>query len=254
MTSGKLCAYYKGERVSNMKKLFVLIIALFLTGGGLVATVASYPVSVNGETLNVTVLNQNGTTYLPLKAVGQALGADVKWTGKSVEIQTVDIEELKKACVMIYADDGKTVMQGSGVYIDYDQVLTANHVVDARTNIKESGGDVLTLEDADVKTDSAVLQSSKGVKPVKIGDSDETKVGDKVILITSPKGKKNTVTYAEILTSGNPNEFIVKSDDLLNGSSGGAMFNMNGELIGIFNSGAGQWKFVIPINLIRKAL
>ncbi len=42
-----------------------------------------------------------------------------------MEVSTVDIEALKKACVMIYADDGKTQSQGSAVAVDYNQYLTA---------------------------------------------------------------------------------------------------------------------------------
>lgn len=244
-----------------MKKLFVLIIALFLTGGGLVATVASYPVSVNGETLNVTVLNHNGTTYLPLKAVGQALGADVKWTGKSVEIQTVDIEELKKACVEVLAQSPKDGMQGSGVYIDYGEILTANHVVMGMDRFTVNGYLDLKLKDSDSDVDAAILETPHKEKPVKIGDSDEVKVGDTLIVIGAPQGKEDTVEYVTMLGQ-NPvgNGFMVMAS-MGAGSSGGAVFDTNGCLVGILIAGDGSTEdgvmvrnLVEPINDIRETL
>lgn len=244
-----------------MKKfpiILTLIIASTMTVSGAVYTLvsASYPINVNGVKQAVQPLNYNGSTYLPLRAISEAVGVPIEWnnTTRSVEITTLDIEALKKACVMIYADDGKTQVQGSGVFIDYDQVLTANHVIENRPNIKTSQGLKLTIEDTNKTLDASVLDSVTEVKPVKIGDSDEVKVGDKVILITSPNGKFNVVTYATIQQSGNAKEFIVTSNDLVGGSSGGAMFNMNGELVGIILSGADKWSFVRPINLIRQAL
>jgi S1-C subfamily serine protease len=238
-----------------MKKLVLIpIIALLLSGAGLVATVATYPVSVNGERLDVTVLNQNGTTYLPLKAVGQALGADVSWTGGSVEIETVDIEALKEACVMIFADDGKTQVQGSGVYTDYDEVTSALHLMDDnRTNIKTSSGNNLTVDETSQSLDIMTLSPDIEIKPCKIGDSAEVRVGDKVILVSSPNGAEDTIMYGTVIKL--TNEIVVKGTSS-KGSSGGGLFNMNGELIGILEAGDVGLKecYIKPMNDIRKAL
>lgn len=254
--------YDEVERVIQMKKLLVLIIALstFCYGAGLVATVATYPVNVNGQNLGVTVLNQNGTTYLPLKAVGQALGADVAWTGKSVEIQTVDVEKLKKACVMIFAENTTVGSQGSAVCWDYGEYLTAYHIVDnGQTNIRTSGNDKLTVDQTNETLDIATLDADDDVKPVKIGDSDDVKVGDKVLIIGSPKRAEDTVAYG---TVSNPESrgMVVLTDGLgiaTDGASGGAVFDLNGCLIGILvaedNDKQGRF-LVIPINEIRKAI
>jgi serine protease Do len=237
-----------------MKKLVLIpIIALLLSGAGLVATVATYPVSVNGERLDATVLNHNGTTYLPLKAVGQALGADVSWSGKAVEIQTVDVDKLKEACVMIYADDGKTQVQGSAVCWDYGEYLTANHIIlNGRTNIKSSDASGFKIDRIDPELDIATLTTDNKIKPVPIGDSDTVKPGDKVMLITSPKGSLNTVTHGTVQQPSANNIVVWANLDL--GSSGGACFNSKGELIGIVVSGSGFDKahLVVPINDIRK--
>ena len=241
-----------------MRFLFVLIIALSLTGGGLVATVASYPVSVNGETLNVTVLNQNGSTFLPLKAVGQALGADVTWTGKSVEISTVDLDRLKEACVEVLAQNPRDGMQGSGVYIDYDEILTANHVVTGMDRFTVNGYIDLSLEDSNKDVDAAVLETPHKAKPVKIGDSDEVKIGDKVIIIAAPQDKEDTVEFATV-TGFDPRGFVVMAT-MGAGASGGAVFDINGCLIGIIITADGTAEhvrvknLVSPINDIREAL
>ena len=244
-----------------MKKFPILLIFLIASTVTAYATdytlkSVTYPINVNGVNLTVEPLNYNGTTYLPIRAISEAVGVPIEWNNatRSVEITTLDVDKLKESCVMIYAYNEKAGMQGSGVYVDYDQVLTANHVVDGKPNVKTSDGDILTIEDTDLKTDSAVLESSEEVKPVKIGDSDEVKVGDKVILITSPKGAENTVTYATVQELNSIGTLIMIWGDANHGSSGGSVFNTKGELIGVLKSGGEKLLFIIPINDIRKAL
>lgn len=219
---------------------------------------ANYPINVNGVKQAVQPLNYNGATYLPLRSISEAVGVPIEWNSakKSVEINTVDVDRLKEACVMIYADDGKTQVQGSAVAIDYDQYLTAYHVVDEnRSNVKTSDGDKLTIEDYDGTIDISTLESTEKVKPVKIGDSDEVKVGDKVIVISTPNGKDDTVTYGKVtqLKPLGANEILI-SADLGEGSSGGACFDYSGNLIGIVVAGGEKQFFLIPINIIREAL
>lgn len=238
-----------------MKKLVLIpIIALILSGAGLVATVATYPVSVNGERLDATVLNHNGTTYLPLKAVGQALGSDVIWTGSSVEIQTVDLEELKDACVMVFGNNGKTTIQGSGVYVDYDEVLTAYHVIDGAKRYGSMDEEYSSVISKDKNLDVALLKPKSKSKPVKIGDSDEIDTGDKVIIIGAPSGNEDTVIHATVKWEKNGE--IIINGALNGGFSGAAVFDIHGGLIGIavaidtnFNE-----TYVTPINAIREAL
>ncbi len=238
-----------------MKKLVLIpIIALFLSGAGLVATVASYPVEVNGEALNATVLNQNGTTYLPLKAVGQALGADVSWNGKGVEVQTVDVDKLKESCVMIYAGNSTKTSQGSAVCWDYGKYLTAYHVVDnGQTNITTSKGDKFTAGAANPFIDIATLEAPDTVNPVKIGDSNEVKVGDKVIIIGSPDQEENAVLYATVTKSARE---IAVTGLINGGGSGAAVFDIRGNLIGIVIEVDEELNetYITPINAIRKML
>jgi S1-C subfamily serine protease len=244
-----------------MKKLvLILIIALTLSGAGLVATVASYPVEVNGEPLNVTVLNHNGTTYLPIRAVSESLGVPIEWTGK-VEIQTVDVDELKEACVAVLAQNPKDGMKGSGVYIDYDEILTAQHVVDGMDRFTVNGYMDLGLKDSDKGSDSAILETPHKKKPVKIGDSDEIKIGDGLIIIATPLGGDETVEYTTMIGQNPAGEGFMAMASVGAGSSGGAVFDMYGCLVGIIIAGDGTTEdgsrvrnLIMPINEIREAL
>lgn len=244
-------------------KLIVFILIAFTTvsyGASYTLSSASYDVNVNGQKLSAEPLNLNGTTYLPLKAISDAVGVPVAWdsTKKSVEINTVDIEKLKESCTMIIASDGETYDQGSGVYIDYDQVLTAYHVVDEgrtkiRTTVDQSDTNTMEVMTSAPAIDAAILKPTIEKKPVKIGDSDEVKVGDTVIYIGSPGGQRNTVIQAKVKESSSE---IIISALPGGGGSGGAVFNQTGELIGIayaVDIGLSEC-YVTPINAIRKSL
>jgi S1-C subfamily serine protease len=216
---------------------------------------ASYPINVNGQKIAVTPLNLNGTTYLPLRSISEAVGVPIAWdnTKKSVEINTVDLDRLKEASVMIYADDGKTQVQGSGVYTDYYEVTTALHAIEGgRTNLKESDGNALTIDEQSQSLDIMTLNSTAEVKPVKIGDSDDVKVGDRVIVVGSPERQEDTVTFTTVKRL---NEYIVISKTLNGGGSGSPLFDINGNLIGIViaSSVSASETYAIPINNIRKA-
>jgi len=248
------------KRITKLLIVLAVAIPVITYGASYTLTSAAYPINVNGVKQVVQPLNLNGTTYLPLRAISEAVGIPITWdnASRTVNITTLDLNELKAACVMIYADDGKMQDQGSGVYIDYDQILTANHVTEGNTNIKTSDGTILTLEDADKAIDASVLDSPLQVKPVKLGDSDDVKVGDKVVIISSPNAKDDTVSYGVIKPPDARG--IVVYGLMATGSSGGACFNMSGELIGILIAGDGYDDskakdfLITPINKIRKEL
>jgi S1-C subfamily serine protease len=217
---------------------------------------AYYPINVNGQKIAVEPLNYNGTTYLPLRSISEAVGVPIEWNNatKSVEINTVDIERLKEASVMIFAENTTVGSQGSAVCWDYGEYLTAYHTVDnGQTNVRTSGGDKLTIDHTNETLDIATLDTTDNVKPVKIGDSDEVKVGDKVIVIGAPERQEDTVIYANVKKLTNE---IVISASINGGGSGSAVFDMKGNLIGIVvarDAGLNE-TYITPINDIREAL
>lgn len=170
------------------------------------------------------------------------------------EITEQDIEKLKESCVMIYADNGETQVQGSAVAIGENRYLTAYHMIAYdRTNLKTSDGEKLTVESYDSYFDIMSLTSESEGVPVKLGNSDSVRLGDEVTIIGSPMGEKNTVIQTTIKMIGREMEAynIVKG-----GTSGGGVFNEQGELIGIITGGNPEEyeTCFTPINVILEKL
>ncbi len=147
----------------------------------------------------------------------------------------------------------KAYALGSGFIIDKKGiVITNNHVIqDAEDILVRVNGDKeyeATIIGTDPLSDIAVLQIQSEDKfiPVKFGDSDKSRIGDWVIAIGNPFGLGGTVT-AGIISARNRNigmtryEDFIQTDASINqGNSGGPLFNMNGDVIGINTAILGQ--------------
>jgi serine protease Do len=140
----------------------------------------------------------------------------------------------------------RTRSLGSGFVIDASGiVITNNHVIGDANDIMVifTDGRKLKAEivGKDPKVDVAVLRvkSDKPLKTVKFGDSDKMRVGDSVMAVGNPFGLGETVT-AGIISARNrniengPYDSFLQTDAAINkGNSGGPLFNMQGEVIGI---------------------
>ncbi len=136
---------------------------------------------------------------------------------------------------------------GSGVVIREDGlVLTNHHVIDdaSRIRIEFADGRSLpaTLVGSDAPSDLAVLRvEASGLTALPFGDSDETKVGDVVLAFGNPLGVGQTVTMGIVSAKGRATgvgdgsyEDFLQTDAPINqGNSGGALVNLQGELVGI---------------------
>jgi serine protease Do len=156
---------------------------------------------------------------------------------------------------------------GSGFIISDDgYVLTNNHVVADAEEIIVRLSDRSELEakliGADPRSDVALLKvDGKGLPTVKIGKSDNLKVGEWVLAIGSPFGFDHSVTAGIVSAKGRtlPNESYVpfiQTDVAINpGNSGGPLFNLSGEVVGInsqiFTRSGGFMglSFAIPISV-----
>ncbi len=160
----------------------------------------------------------------------------------------------------------KSAALGSGFIIDEKGiVVTNNHVIQGADDIivraegdKEYSAKVIG---ADPLSDIAVLQldSKINFKPVKFGNSDKSRIGDWVIAIGNPFGLGGTVTSG-IISARNRSiglsryEDYIQTDASINsGNSGGPLFDMNGDVIGINTailgrSGSIGIGFAIPSN------
>jgi serine protease Do len=135
---------------------------------------------------------------------------------------------------------------GSGFIVDSSGlVVTNNHVIADADEINVILHDDTTLKATlvgrDPKTDLAVLRvkSDKPLSAVVFGDSDKVRVGDWVIAIGNPFGLGGTVTAGIVsarqrdINAGPYDDFIQTDASINRGNSGGPMFNMAGEVIGI---------------------
>lgn len=167
---------------------------------------------------------------------------------------------------------GTQIMRGlgSGFIVSPDgYILTNAHVVDKATEVtvkltdrREYRAKVIGV---DKKSDIAVIKiNAKNLPVVTIGNADKVQVGEWVLAIGSPFGFENSVTSGIVSAKSRslPNEnytpFIQTDVPVNPGNSGGPLFNMNGEVIGInsqiFSETGGYQglSFAIPINIAIK--
>ncbi len=163
---------------------------------------------------------------------------------------------------------------GSGFVIDAEKgyIVTNNHVIKDADEIKIVLHDDTTLDATligmDEKTDIALLQV-KATAPLvaaRWGDSDTAEVGSWIIAIGNPFGLGGTVTAGIVsarqrdINAGPYDDFIQTDASINRGNSGGPMFNMRGEVIGvntaIFSPTGGSVGigFAVPSNIVRNVI
>ncbi|MBD5206079.1 MAG: Do family serine endopeptidase [Bacteroidales bacterium] len=167
---------------------------------------------------------------------------------------------------------------GSGVIITEDgYIVTNNHVIDNADKLEVLLNDNSTYEARIIGTDEAsdlalIKIDAKGLSPIVFGDSESVKVGEWVLAVGNPFGFNSTVTAgivsakARSLSTNNKGgnmsiESFIQTDAALNpGNSGGALVNLNGELIGInsaiySNTGSySGFSFAIPTTIVKKVM
>lgn len=162
---------------------------------------------------------------------------------------------------------------GSGVIISPDgYIITNNHVIDGAqalsvtlNNNKEYNATVVGSDD---KTDIALLkiEADEELPYSTFGDSDQAKIGEWVLAVGNPFNLTSTVTAGIISAksrdlSGQSYQSFIQTDAAVNpGNSGGALVNVNGDLIGINTAISSQtgsyigYSFAVPSNIARKVI
>jgi len=160
---------------------------------------------------------------------------------------------------------------GSGVVFDANQglIITNNHVIEHADEITVTladGRNVLAKRlGGDADTDIAVIKIEPGnLTAITLGDSDKLEVGDFVLAIGNPLQLGQTVTSGIVSGLRRNNVGIEQYEDFIQtdaaiypGNSGGALVNLNGDLIGINTAFVGSSNtnpgvgFAIPINMAR---
>ena len=162
---------------------------------------------------------------------------------------------------------------GSGFIIDPSGiVVTNNHVIDGADEITVTTHDGVSMKakliGRDAKSDVAVLQVTpdKPLPSVPFGDSDKARVGDWVLAIGNPFGLGGSVTAGIVSARGRnidsgPYDNFIQTDAAINhGNSGGPLFNMAGEVIGINTAiyspsgGSVGIGFSVPSNMAKSVV
>ena len=173
----------------------------------------------------------------------------------------IDLEYLKDSVVMVEVYDkyGNELATGSG-FCAYrpDYIVTNYHVIEGAYEIKlvtdwDEEFNAKTVEIFNEAADIAILSIDGQLEPIKIGNSDTCKIGQKVYAIGSPVGEKNTVSQGTISNLDDV-ENIRTTVPISHGSSGGALLDNRGKLIGITYAGydnAQNLNFAIPVTKLN---
>ncbi len=168
---------------------------------------------------------------------------------------------------------------GSGVILSEDgYIVTNNHVIDGADSLEVLLNDNSTYEarviGTDESSDLALIKiDASGLKAIKVGDSENLRLGEWVLAVGNPFGFNSTVTTGIVSAkarslgadSHRKNkmgiEAFIQTDAALNpGNSGGALVNLNGELVGInaaIYSNTGSYtgfSFAIPTTIMAKVV
>ena len=178
-----------------------------------------------------------------------------------------------------FEQPGPRQASGSGVIISDDgYIVTNNHVIDGATKIEVILNDKRSYEaelvGTDKNTDIALLRIGESNLPfLKLGNSDEVKVGQWVVAVGNPFNLNSTVTLGIVSAMGRNIDLLrskgnkyaienfIQTDAAINpGNSGGALVNVAGELIGINTAIASEtgsyagYGFAVPVNLMKKVV
>ena len=246
-------------------------------------------VEVNGTQIDTDAVIIDDKTYVPLRGVFEAAGAEVSWNeetqtaGINISNSLSDdelipsvIESVSPSVVGIigrgktesYYGSQEGIMSGSGVIIKSGgEILTNAHVVKNMNTIlvvmNDGKGYEAQLKYIDDDTDLAVVKIKKiGLPVVKLANSEDIVVGKQVIAIGTPItfSLRNSATVGHISglnrSVGDPYRLIQTDTAITHGNSGGALINMNGELVGITSSGYSgtNTNFAVPVDTVKYVL
>lgn len=268
------------------KIVFACMISVLLLSQ---TAMAAPNVEVNGTQIDTDAVIIDDKTYVPLRGVFEAAGAEVSWNeetqtaGINISNSLSDdelipsvIESVSPSVVGIigrgktesYYGSQEGIMSGSGVIIKTGgEILTNAHVVKNMNTIlvvmNDGKGYEAQLKYIDEDTDLAVVKIKKiGLPVVKFANSEDIVVGKQVIAIGTPItfSLRNSATVGHISglnrSVGEPYRLVQTDTAITHGNSGGALINMNGELVGITSSGYSgtNTNFAVPVDTVKYVL
>lgn len=260
-----------------MKRILYILAALLLLTvpvGAAQFALSKDVLWVNGiKIVGKPMYTYQNTNYLPLRAVAEVLGANVNYNrgriditpGKKYKAQdAVALADMANSVVLIHATRDGGVWKGSGFAVG-SYIVTNEHVVrDAKylecKNQTEDSFNALEVVKVDASLDVAILKlkDRANYPGLKLGDSEKVKFYGGVISISYANGTEQLDWEAgDILLQKkviDGNEYIITNNKTYAGSSGGALLDENGEVIGVLKSSSGQYSYSIPINKVKTIL
>ena len=227
--------------------------------------------SVSEFSVNNSIQRNIGSSSLPDLTFAASRTIDAVVHVKNTSIVK---ESDSWALQFFYGDDSKKkVGTGSGVIISPDgYIITNYHVIEnssevivTTNNNKEYEAEIIGFDEV---TDIAVLKINSDIKLdyIFFGDSDSTLIGEWVLAVGNPYNLNSTVTAGIVSSKSRDlneydqkNQSFIQTDAAVNfGNSGGALVNIQGELIGIntliqsMTGGYVGYSFAVPSNTVRK--
>ena len=264
---------FNGKRVARNAVALVLAAAMGFAGGFVGAKFGGSGKVVIQQVAPSSTANSSDSADSSITAAsssGSSLTTEQVADLVSPSVVVITTEQVVYSQWSWYGQNQVESGAGSGVIISSDgYILTCAHVVDGASTITVTIGDkdyTATLVGEDTTSDIAVIKiDADGLTPATVGNSDSLKVGQSVMAVGNPLGELGgTVTGGMISalnrsvtiqgsSSVNTMSLIQMDASVSPGNSGGGLFNMNGELVGIVNaksssSDAEGLGFAIPIN------
>ncbi|MBQ6119782.1 MAG: trypsin-like peptidase domain-containing protein [Clostridia bacterium] len=265
----------KAKKHSRGMKTVALALACSLVGG---CAGAAAVAGVNGFSSGNVTLTESSRTPATVHVAYQ--NSDKQMT--AAEVYAANVNSTVGVTTSVTTTNfwgmrTNAAAAGSGFIISEDGYIVTNyHVVENGSEIKVATYDGKTYDAAlvgyDESNDVAVLKiEASGLTPVVMGSSDTLNVGDEVLAIGNPLGEltfsltKGSVSALnrEVTLSSNVTMNLIQTDAAINsGNSGGALFNLYGEVVGITNakySGSGSSAeasvdnigFAIPMDSVK---
>jgi len=264
--------YFKILGISSLCSIITFILIISINN----EDKTYYQTSLISDSIPKFSINNSTQSNLAKSSLPDLTYAASKTIDAVVHVKNTSIVEESDSWALqfFYGDDSKKkVGTGSGVIISPDgHIVTNYHVIENSSEVivttndnKEYEAEIIGFDEV---TDIAVLKISSDINLdyIFFGDSDSTLIGEWVLAVGNPYNLNSTVTAGIVSSKSRDlneydqkNQSFIQTDAAVNfGNSGGALVNIQGELIGIntliqsMTGGYVGYSFAVPSNTVRK--
>ena len=169
----------------------------------------------------------------------------------------------KSAVFTVYTSDKEYIYQGSGFFINqYGLAVSNYHIFDG----KMVGNEIIVTETGKELIISRIIEQNKDKDYIIFEVGVESRVnfmplarispeiGETVFAISNPRGLSHSLTTGIVSAYRQGHEIIQTTAEITHGSSGGALLNMKGEVVGITTSGYGEANLNFALNILELRL